>query len=104
VKSFPTGNEVSRTCPALKEQLLGLVRRRATVVVIDLTRVSFIDSTGLSALLLAEKEARRLGVQLRLAVGEPAVINFLRLTGLDEIFPLFASLDEALPTAVISPV
>ena len=56
------------------------------LVIVDLTDVSFIDSTGLGVLVGAVRDVRADGGDLRLVVTEPQIIKLLELTGLDEVF------------------
>jgi anti-sigma B factor antagonist len=65
-------------------------------LVIDLTDVTFIDSSGLSALLAASARARERGgtVALVLAQGEPPSI--FRFRGVDRLLALYSSREEAL--------
>jgi anti-anti-sigma factor len=65
-------------------------------LVIDLTEVTFIDSSGLSALLTASARAREHGgrVALVLAQGEPPSI--FRFRGVDRLLALYPSREEAL--------
>ena len=65
-------------------------------LVIDLSEVTFIDSSGLSALLTASSRARERGgaVALVLAQGEPPSI--FRFRGVDRLLSLHESRDEAL--------
>jgi anti-anti-sigma factor len=65
-------------------------------LVIDLTAVPFIDSSGLSALLTASAEARDRGgvVALVIAAGEPPSI--FRFRGVDRLLALYPSRDAAL--------
>ena len=65
-------------------------------LVIDLTEVTFIDSSGLSALLTASARARERGgaVALVLAQGEPPSI--FRFRGVDRLLSLYPSQAEAL--------
>jgi anti-sigma B factor antagonist len=64
-------------------------------LVIDLTDVTFIDSSGLSSLLTASARAREHGgtVALVLAQGEPPSI--FRFRGVDRLLALFDSREEA---------
>jgi anti-anti-sigma factor len=64
-------------------------------LVIDLTAVTFIDSSGLSSLLTASARAREQGgsVALVLAQGEPPSI--FRFRGVDRLLALYASREEA---------
>jgi anti-anti-sigma factor len=65
-------------------------------LVIDLTEVTFIDSSGLSSLLTASARAREQGgsVALVLAQGEPPSI--FRFRGVDRLLALYASREDAL--------
>ena len=54
-------------------------------LVIDLSGLHFIDSTGIGQLLAAHTRAEREGRELVFLKGPPAVENVLRLTGLNEI-------------------
>ena len=55
-------------------------------VVIDLAALDFIDSTGLSALLSAQRRVRRSGVELVLRSPTYRVFRVLEMTGLDKTF------------------
>jgi anti-sigma B factor antagonist len=65
-------------------------------LVIDLTDVTFIDSSGLSSLLTASARARELGgtVALVLADGEPPSI--FRFRGVDRLLALYPSREAAM--------
>jgi anti-sigma B factor antagonist len=61
-------------------------------LVVDMSRVRFIDSLGLSILIQAYEKARQRAVDLRIV----ANTTQLRLTGLDQYLPLSSSLVDAL--------
>jgi anti-sigma B factor antagonist len=64
-------------------------------VVLDLSRVEFIDSSGLGAIVATMK---LLGHDRKLALAglTPPVDKVFRLTRMDSVFPLFHTLDTAL--------
>ncbi len=64
-------------------------------VILDLTAVEFIDSSGLGAIVAAMKQLGN-GRRLDLAGLTPTVDKVFRLTRMDTVFNLFASLDDAL--------
>jgi anti-anti-sigma factor len=67
-----------------------------TRVVVDLSDVSLVDSTGLSVLVTAHKHLRRAGVDLCLVVPHRGLLApKLEITGLDRLFSMFDSRDEA---------
>ena len=65
---------------------------------VDLSEVSFIDSSGLGALVGAEKEMRAAGHELRLVVTQPQITRLLTLTGLDQVFTIVSSTDASVTT------
>jgi anti-anti-sigma factor len=85
-----TGELDIASVPALRDQLLSLLRPGSSRLVIDLSRVSFCDASGLAVLVNTGRRARLLGGFLRLAAVSPQVGRVLNITGLDrhlEIFP-----------------
>ena len=67
------------------------------VVVLDLSAVQFIDSSGLGAIVASMKQMGR-DRKLALAGLTPTVEKVFRLTRMDSVFPLFTTLDGALNT------
>ncbi len=63
-------------------------------VILDLSSVEFIDSSGLGAIVAAMKQLGG-GRQLDLAGLSPMVEKVFRLTRMDTVFKLYATLDEA---------
>ena len=85
------------TAPALKERLDQVDRSAGEqAVVVDLTAVTFIDSTGLGALIGVRKQCVEAGRDLRLVVGEPRILRVFEITALAELFSIHPSLDLAL--------
>ncbi|MFG2063539.1 STAS domain-containing protein [Micromonospora sp. NPDC048871] len=68
----------------------------AGTVVVDLARVQVIDSVGLGLLVRAHREVRERGQRLCLAAPSRFIRTVLHTMKLDGVFPIFASLDEAL--------
>jgi len=91
-----TGEIDVATAPDLREHLVALESTGATAVVVDLTNVSFIDSTALGVLVGAFRRLRNAGGVLRLVVTEPRIIKVLEITELVRVFPIFSTVDEAL--------
>ena len=65
-------------------------------LVVDLDQVSFIDSSGLAALVGAARRAAAHGASLQVVCAQPRIRQLFRLTGLDGQIPLPPTLDEAL--------
>jgi anti-sigma B factor antagonist len=93
------GGEVDlATAPQLRAKLLDLVDNRVGSIVVDLTPVPFIDSTGLSALLAEHQRAAARGRTMRLVCPEGPVRRIFRLAGMEMVFPIYSSLAEAVGT------
>ena len=74
---------------ALRERILAAVREAAgKTVVVDMTKVAFIDSSGLSALLAGLRLARNHGGTVRLVGVSPSIRRIFDVTGLGEQFGL----------------
>jgi anti-sigma B factor antagonist len=90
------------TGPTLRDRISDLLDGGARDLVVDLARVDFIDSTGLGVLVGALNRARELGGSLQLICAQERVLKLLRITGLDQVFTVRPSLEQALaidPTA-----
>ena len=81
--------------PRLRELLLGHVRGGRGVIV-DLSAVSYIDSSGVASLIEAFQLARRGSTAFALVAPSPAALRVLQLARLDRVFHIHATLAEAL--------
>jgi anti-anti-sigma factor len=83
------------TAPQLEEALRAALGKKPGSVVVDLTEVEFLASAGMGVLVAAHDEA---GDTTRLCVVAegPATSRPLKLVGIADIVPLFATLDEAI--------
>ena len=84
------------TAPELREELAVLQEAGPVHLVVDLTGVPFMDSTGLGVLVGALKRARTTGRDLRLVIDQEKVLKVFRITALTQVFQIHATLDEAL--------
>jgi anti-sigma B factor antagonist len=82
--------------PELCTALLKAAADGPGTLVVDMTRTQFCDSSGLHALLAADKRARAHGGELLLVIPSIAVLRVFAITGIDRMIPNFTSLDEAL--------
>jgi anti-sigma B factor antagonist len=89
------------TTPALRERLLSVFSPGAPLLIIDLSEASFCDVSALAVLVATRRRARELGITVRLAAPRPQTEKLLRITGLDRVFTICATLDDALPAAGI---
>lgn len=90
-----TGEIDVAAAPGLREQLVGLIESRTSQLVVDLEGVDFIDSTGLGVLVGAVRRARAADGDVRLVCTNSRLLKVFDVTGLDEVFTIAATVDEA---------
>jgi anti-sigma B factor antagonist len=83
----------------LAEQLTQLFDAGRRTVVVDLTSVTFLDSTGLGTLVAARNRAEEAGGQLPIIGSGERVLKLFRITGLDEVFEIYPSIEAAVTAA-----
>ena len=76
------------SAPALREQLLSLLRPSSSRLLIDLSKVSLCDASGLAVMVGISRRARLLGGFLRLAAVSPQVDQVLHITGFHRHLPI----------------
>jgi anti-sigma B factor antagonist len=80
----------------VREDLLSVVNQGAALLVADLSKTTFCDSSGISALARSFRRAQASGGEMRLAVSTPAVHRVLALTGVDRLIDIYPSVTAAL--------
>ena len=75
--------------------MLDCVGRNRTVLV-DMSAIAYIDSSGVASLVEAFQSARKAGSRFALVAVSEAALRVLQLARLDRIFSIHASLDDAL--------
>ena len=83
------------TAPRLRQLLDDVIESGHGRVVVDLSTVGFLDSSGLGALVWGLKKARARGGWVRLVIGQPRVRRVFELTGLDRSFAVYDTVDAA---------
>ncbi|GAC1362957.1 MAG: hypothetical protein NVSMB32_03940 [Actinomycetota bacterium] len=91
------------TAPALEEALAQPEAAAAPVLIVDLTHLDFIDSSGLRLLIAAHKRARTANRRLVLIPGTPAVQSVFHITGVDGVLDFSADGSAPLPTSTPQP-
>jgi anti-sigma B factor antagonist len=85
------------TSPSLRDHLLGLIGSGASRIAVDMSKVDFMDSSSLAALITCLKRLRESDGRLALVGMGGSPMKVMTLTGLDRVFELVGSTDE-LPT------
>src|ERR1700736_2412188 len=84
------------TAPEFKQQLLEVIGQGGKEVVVDFTNTTFIDSTTLGVLVGGVKRLRSNDGQLSLVCSDRNIAKIFEITGLDRVFTIHQSRDEAI--------
>jgi anti-sigma B factor antagonist len=79
----------------LRERLLGALRHNQSVI-IDMSAVKFVDSSGIAILVEGYKVAKNNAQGFALAGINPAPMQVMQLTRLDKVFPIFPDIASAI--------
>jgi anti-anti-sigma factor len=90
-----SGELAIASSPVLRDELLGLLRRGSSRLVLDLSGVTACDVSGLAVLVGTSHRAQLLGGSLRLAALSPAAEAELRTTGLHRHLEVFPTVEAA---------
>lgn len=82
--------------PGLRNLLAERVLTGPGHLVVDVSRLTFIDSSGLATLIAVHKGTQAAGTSLVLACPSPAVTKVLTLTGLRAVLATAPSVEQAL--------
>ncbi len=93
-----TGEVDLYTAPEFKQQLLDVIAKGAKDVVVDFTNTTFIDSTTLGVLVGGVKRLRAQEGRLSLVCSDRNITKIFEITGLDRVFTIYPTRDEALAT------
>lgn len=81
--------------PSFRDYIFGLIEQGQTQLVIDLSQVDFMDSSGLGAIVAALKKVNQQG-SIELAEPRKAVNDLFDLTCMDRLFSIHPSVQAAL--------
>ncbi len=90
VVTLPTEIDVTNA-DTVREDLLSAVNQGAVLLVADMSKTTFCDSAGVSALVRTFRRATASSSGLRLVVSTPAVQRVLSITGVDRLLDIFPS-------------
>jgi anti-sigma B factor antagonist len=97
------GRIAADVAPRLKAHLAEYVSQGNHAIVLDLGAVTFIDSSGLGALVSSLKSIGKEG-DLVISSAQGAVASMFKLTRMDKVFRMYATTDEAVAALSVTPV
>lgn len=83
------------TAPRLQRELLSTFAGRADRVLLDLSAVTYLDSSGVAAVIAGYAEAKERGARLAVVSGSGQVVKRMRTMGLDALLHPVASREAA---------
>jgi anti-anti-sigma factor len=83
------------SAPELRDEMLAALNRDGVHLVVDALDVTFMDSSGVNALVRARERAATLGGSLHVVTQHPAVRRVLQITGLEERLGVVGSVEAA---------
>jgi anti-anti-sigma factor len=86
----------------IREGLLTVIDRGASILVVDMSATSSCDQTGANAVMRAYQRATANSTQVRLVVTSPAVSRALSADGLDRLMPIYPSLETAIAAPAVA--
>ena len=81
---------------ATREELLAVLNQGAAMLVADMSKTVFCDSSGVSALVRVFRHAATSGAAIRLVVSTPGVQRVLSITGVDRLVDVYPSVAASL--------
>ncbi|WP_326943806.1 STAS domain-containing protein [Amycolatopsis sp. NBC_00348] len=84
------------TVPEFSRTLTAIQAAAAGPVVLDLTAVTFLDSSGINAIVRASRDADDNPTRLRVVADGPTVLKTIQLAGAHELITLVPTVDDAL--------
>jgi anti-sigma B factor antagonist len=87
------------TAPEFKQQLLDVISQGGKEVIVDFSNTTFIDSTTLGVLVGGVKRLRTNDGQLSLVCSDRNITKIFEITGLDRVFSIYPTRDEAIAQA-----
>jgi anti-sigma B factor antagonist len=83
------------TVAALNAAIAKALAEEGALLIVDLSAVDFLATAGLQTL-VATHEAVGESTRFAVVANSPVAVRPIQLTGLDQLFPLFASMNDAL--------
>ena len=87
------------TAPEFKQRINAAIDAGRERVIVDLTETTFIDSSSLGVLIAAHRRLRVRGGRLVVVCTNRAVLNTFRITGLESVFEIAKTREDALDGA-----
>ncbi len=92
------GDLDSTNAEETSNEMVALLKDDVTTLVADFSRLRYVNSTGLGALLFVNKKVKEVGGVFKVANVNENVLEIIEIIGADQLLELHKTLDEALAT------
>jgi anti-sigma B factor antagonist len=82
--------------PRIARSLAGVAAKRPAHIVIDLTEVTFVDSSGLAVLIHGMQDVQEYGGKFAIVGLQENIRPIFEIACLDQVFQIFPTIDDAL--------
>jgi anti-sigma B factor antagonist len=91
------------TAPEFKQRVAAPIDEGVRAIVVDLRETTFVDSSSLGVLIGAHRRLKGRGGTLSVVCDNTSIVKTFRITGLDSVFRIVPTLEEALDGESLSP-
>jgi anti-sigma B factor antagonist len=82
--------------PAIKKSFDKLISQKAPKVIVNLSKVTYVDSSGLATMVEMLKNMRSYGGRMRLACMSPKIKSLFEITKLEKLFEILTDEEAAI--------
>jgi len=91
-----TGDIDMYSSPALRDELMGLIKKKALALCVDLRSVTYIDSSGIATFVEGLKCMKAYGGRLQFCEVPHGILEIFRFSKLDRVFEVYGTIDDAI--------
>jgi anti-sigma B factor antagonist len=82
--------------PVLREELMGMVKRKIPFLYVDFKNVSYIDSSGIATFVEGLKGMKTYGGRLQFFDVPYGIMEIFRFSKLDKVFEIYGNINDAI--------
>lgn len=98
----PVGELDVYTVPLFRKVVLKLEGDRRHDIILDLTSLTFLDSSGIGSLIEVYQKVRSAEGNIAFVLDNPRILKLFRLVNLDRVFRIYPNLGKALQAVGVS--
>ncbi|MBF0337554.1 MAG: STAS domain-containing protein [Nitrospirae bacterium] len=92
----PSGEIDMYSSPELRKQLLSLIKKKSTPIIVALRNVTYIDSSGIATFVEALKKMMPYKGKLKITDIPESIMRIFNFSKLDKVFEMYDSIDDAI--------